>query len=99
LRESSGITWDIGTLTTRPVVSPEPAASSGESPTQAQDRLEADAGLSFDIVSPIRSGVAEAELLDVVDKVISEFRGMRGSAPVDYEFHISHESGERGSLA
>nr|ODN99778.1 PEK/GCN2 protein kinase [Cryptococcus depauperatus CBS 7855] len=47
--------------------------------------------LSFDIVSPIRSAAAEAELLEVVDKVISEFRGMRGSSTVDYEFHISHE--------
>jgi translation initiation factor 2-alpha kinase 4 len=48
--------------------------------------------ISFDIVSPIRSYAAEAELLEVVDKVISEFRGARGSALVDYEFHVSHES-------
>ena len=50
--------------------------------------------ISFDIVSPVRSGVAEAELLDVVDKVISEFRGIRASSLMDYEFHVSHENGE-----
>ncbi|ODN77808.1 hypothetical protein L202_04931 [Cryptococcus amylolentus CBS 6039] len=48
--------------------------------------------LSFDIVSPIRSAAAEAELLEVVDKLISEFRGMRGSSSIEYEFHISHET-------
>ncbi|OCF45594.1 PEK/GCN2 protein kinase [Kwoniella heveanensis CBS 569] len=48
--------------------------------------------LSFDILSPIRSGAAEAELLEVVDKVISEFRGLRGSSAIEYDFHISHES-------
>nr|XP_019007722.1 PEK/GCN2 protein kinase [Kwoniella pini CBS 10737]OCF46503.1 PEK/GCN2 protein kinase [Kwoniella pini CBS 10737] len=48
--------------------------------------------LSFDILSPLRSGAAEAELLEVVDKVISEFRGMRGSSSVEYDFHISHET-------
>ncbi|WVF67821.1 hypothetical protein IAT40_002582 [Kwoniella sp. CBS 6097] len=48
--------------------------------------------LSFDILSPIRSGAAEAELLEVVDKVISEFWGLRGSSAVEYDFHISHES-------
>ncbi|OCF54570.1 PEK/GCN2 protein kinase [Kwoniella mangroviensis CBS 10435] len=48
--------------------------------------------LSFDILSPLRSGAAEAELLEVVDKVISEFRGMRGSSSVEYDFHISHQS-------
>lgn len=48
---------------------------------------------SFDIVSPIRSAAAEAELLEVVDKVISEFHGVRGSTPIEYEFHISHDSG------
>ncbi|ORY27989.1 hypothetical protein BCR39DRAFT_588886 [Naematelia encephala] len=48
--------------------------------------------LSFDIVSPIRSAAADAELLEVVDKVISEFRGMRGTSIDDYEFHVSHES-------
>ncbi|WVR08793.1 hypothetical protein IAU60_005851 [Kwoniella sp. DSM 27419] len=48
--------------------------------------------LSFDILSPIRSGAAEAELLEVIDKVISEFRGMRGSSSVEYDFHISHET-------
>lgn len=49
---------------------------------------------SFDIVSPIRSPAADAEMLEVVDKVISEFRGMRGSLPSDFEFHVSHESSE-----
>ena len=49
--------------------------------------------LSFDIISPLRSFVAEAELLDVVDKVISEFRGVKESAIAEYEFHVSHESG------
>jgi len=48
--------------------------------------------LSFDIVSPIRSPAADAEMLEVVDKVISEFRGSRGGTPSDYEFHVSHES-------
>ncbi|WVQ95416.1 hypothetical protein IAU59_002513 [Kwoniella sp. CBS 9459] len=48
--------------------------------------------LSFDILSPIRSGAAEAELLEVLDKVISEFRGLTGSSAVEYDFHISHES-------
>nr|XP_019050908.1 PEK/GCN2 protein kinase [Kwoniella bestiolae CBS 10118]OCF29838.1 PEK/GCN2 protein kinase [Kwoniella bestiolae CBS 10118] len=48
--------------------------------------------LSFDILSPLRSGAAEAELLEVVDKVISEFRGMKGSSSVEYDFHISHET-------
>ncbi|OXG72558.1 eukaryotic translation initiation factor 2-alpha kinase [Cryptococcus neoformans Gb118] len=48
--------------------------------------------LSFDIVSPIRSAAAEAECLEVVDKVISEFRGMRGTSSVEYEFHVSHET-------
>ena len=51
---------------------------------------------SFDIVSPIRSPAADAELLEVVDKVISEFSGMRGSSAVEYEFHVSHESSEYG---
>lgn len=49
---------------------------------------------SFDIVSPIRSPASDAELLDVVDKLLSEFRSMRGSSPADYEFHINHESSE-----
>ncbi|KIY32862.1 PEK/GCN2 protein kinase [Cryptococcus gattii E566] len=48
--------------------------------------------LSFDIVSPIHSAAAEAECLEVVDKVISEFRGMRGTSSVEYEFHVSHET-------
>ncbi|WVQ86282.1 hypothetical protein IAT38_008450 [Cryptococcus sp. DSM 104549] len=48
--------------------------------------------LSFDIVSPIRCAAAEAELLEVVDKLVSEFRGMRGSSSAEYEFHVSHES-------
>ncbi|WRT70924.1 uncharacterized protein IL334_007923 [Kwoniella shivajii] len=48
--------------------------------------------LSLDILSPLRSSAAEAELLEVVDKVISEFRGMRGSSSVEYDFHISHET-------
>ncbi|WWC92548.1 uncharacterized protein L201_007507 [Kwoniella dendrophila CBS 6074] len=46
--------------------------------------------LSFDILSPLRSSAAEAELLEIVDKVISEFRGMRGSSSVEYDFHINH---------
>jgi translation initiation factor 2-alpha kinase 4 len=33
-------------------------------------------------------------MLEVVDKVISEFHGVRGSTPIEYEFHISHESGK-----
>lgn len=45
-------------------------------------------------MSPIRSAAAEAECLEVVDKVISEFRGMRGTSSVEYEFHVSHETGE-----
>ena len=49
---------------------------------------------SFDIVSPIRSAAADAELLVVVDKVFSDFRDMRGSASADYEFHVSHETSE-----
>ncbi|KAK8850742.1 hypothetical protein IAR55_004662 [Kwoniella newhampshirensis] len=48
--------------------------------------------LSFDIVSPLRSAAGEAELLEVLDKVISEFRGMRSSSSGDYEFHVNHES-------
>lgn len=36
--------------------------------------------------------MAEAELLEVVDKVVSEFRGAKGAAMVEYEFHISHET-------
>ncbi|WWC65005.1 uncharacterized protein I303_107619 [Kwoniella dejecticola CBS 10117] len=48
--------------------------------------------LSFDILSPLRSGAAEAELLEIVDKVISEFRGMRGSSSIEYDFHVSHET-------
>lgn len=45
-------------------------------------------------MSPIHSAAAEAECLEVVDKVISEFRGMRGTSSVEYEFHVSHETGE-----
>ncbi|KAL7420933.1 eukaryotic translation initiation factor 2-alpha kinase [Cryptotrichosporon argae] len=48
--------------------------------------------LSFDIVSPVRSLVSEAELLEVVDKAITECQGARGSASGDYEFHVNHES-------
>jgi translation initiation factor 2-alpha kinase 4 len=48
---------------------------------------------SFDIVSPLRSSAAEAELLDVVDKMILEFRGMKGAGQNEYEFHVNHESG------
>jgi len=50
--------------------------------------------LTYDIISPIRSYVSEAELLDVMDKVISEFRGIKGSSVTEYEFHISHETSE-----
>ncbi|ORX40873.1 kinase-like domain-containing protein [Kockovaella imperatae] len=59
-------------------------------PAGGQPRATGD--LTFDIVSPLKSAVAEAELLEVVDKVISEFQGIRASTPVDYEFHINHES-------
>lgn len=49
--------------------------------------------MSFDIVSPIQSWAAEAEMLDVVDKVVVELTGGK-AASADYEFHVSHESGK-----
>jgi translation initiation factor 2-alpha kinase 4 len=50
---------------------------------------------SFDIVSPLRSAAAEVEMIEVVDKVISEFRGGKmASEEALYEFHVNHESGE-----
>lgn len=58
-------------------------------------KLSASAETSFDIVSPIRSQVAEAELLEVVDKVMTECQGHRGGGThTEYEIHVSHESGE-----
>lgn len=50
--------------------------------------------LCFDIISPLRSQCAEAELLDVVDKVIVECQGGKAASLHDYEIHVSHESGE-----
>ncbi|RXK39365.1 PEK/GCN2 protein kinase [Tremella mesenterica] len=47
--------------------------------------------VSFDIISPLRSPAADAEMLEVVDKLISEFRGVKGTSLMEYEFHISHE--------
>jgi hypothetical protein len=35
--------------------------------------------------------VAEAELLEVADKVMTVCQG--GSSHIDYELHVSHESG------
>jgi translation initiation factor 2-alpha kinase 4 len=49
---------------------------------------------SFDIVSPLRSFVAEAELLNVVDRLVLEFRAMQGTSSSEYELHISHETSE-----
>lgn len=50
---------------------------------------------SFDIVTPIRDLCAEAELLELMDKVIAECQGAKGaSTHVEYEFHVSHETGE-----
>jgi translation initiation factor 2-alpha kinase 4 len=48
--------------------------------------------VSFDIISPIRSWAAEAECLDVVDKVVMEMGGSRGVSG-EFEIHISHETG------
>jgi hypothetical protein len=48
---------------------------------------------SFDIVSPLRSAAAEVEMIEVVDKIIAEFRGTSlASEAAGYEFHISHET-------
>ena len=47
--------------------------------------------LTFDIISPFRSYAAEAEALDVVDKVLAEFKGAKSPAFADYELHVSHE--------
>jgi translation initiation factor 2-alpha kinase 4 len=47
--------------------------------------------MTFDIISPLRSTAAEAEVLDVVDKVLAEFKGARSPAFADYELHVSHE--------
>lgn len=50
---------------------------------------------SFDIVTPIRSLCAEAEVLELMDKIVTECQGAKsGSTHVEYEFHVSHESGE-----
>ncbi|KAK4689653.1 eukaryotic translation initiation factor 2-alpha kinase 4, partial [Tremellales sp. Uapishka_1] len=48
--------------------------------------------LIFEVVSPLRYLAADAELLEVVDKVISELRGAKGSTFDDFDFHVSHES-------
>lgn len=49
---------------------------------------------SFDIVSPIRSLCAEAELLELMDKIVTECQGTKGgSTHTEYEFHVSHETG------
>ncbi|KAI9637172.1 kinase-like domain-containing protein [Dioszegia hungarica] len=47
--------------------------------------------LSFDIISPIRSPAAEAELLDLIDKVLAEFKDGKTSAFAEYDLHVSHE--------
>lgn len=59
------------------------------------NEINTDLYYSFDIVSPLRSAAAEVEMIEVVDKVIAEFRGGK-SAPEDsgYEFYINHESGK-----
>lgn len=55
---------------------------------------------SFDIVSPLRSAAAEVEMIEVVDKVIAEFRGGKSaSGDSGYEFYINHESGKSCSLS
>lgn len=51
----------------------------------------AEGEISFDIISPIQSSAAEAECLDVIDKVVSEMGGSRGGG--EFEIHISHETG------
>jgi translation initiation factor 2-alpha kinase 4 len=58
----------------------------------ARPEILADPG-SFDIVSPLRSAAAEVEMIEVVDKIIAEFRGTSlASEAAGYEFHISHET-------
>lgn len=42
---------------------------------------------NFDIVSPLRSMAVEAEMLEVVDRVITEFQALSTGG---YEFHVSH---------
>lgn len=49
--------------------------------------------VGFDIISPIQSWAAEAEMLDVMDKVVRELSGGKAMG-AEYEFHVSHESGE-----
>ena len=58
---------------------------------QQEGQPKSFAELTFDIISPFRSPAAEAEILDVVDKVLAEFKGARNPAFADYELHISHE--------
>lgn len=52
-----------------------------------------DGEISFDIISPIRSWAAEAECLDLLDKIVNEMGGSRGGGG-EFEIHISHETGE-----
>ena len=42
---------------------------------------------NFDIISPFRSMASEAELLGIVDKVITEFRGF---STYNFQLHVSH---------
>lgn len=42
---------------------------------------------NFDIISPLRSMAMEAELLEVVDRVVGEFQAL---ATGGFEFHVSH---------
>lgn len=42
---------------------------------------------NFDIISPFRSMASEAELLGLVDKVITEFRGF---STYNFQLHVSH---------
>lgn len=42
---------------------------------------------NFDIISPLRSIAMEAELLEVVDRVVAEFQAL---ATGGFEFHVSH---------